>query len=109
MEKKIHEGHRKRVKSRFIAEGLDHFEDHEVLELLLFYCIPMKDTNELAHKMIREFGSLAGIFEAERKYSHPPITHSTCLPKIYSRKMEHQDHTKQFFISWGICYFTFRW
>ena len=67
MEKKIHEGHRKRVKARFIAEGLDHFEDHEVLELLLFYCIPMKDTNELAHKMIREFGSLAGIFEADPK------------------------------------------
>lgn len=67
MEKKIHEGHRKRVKSRYIAEGLDHFEDHEVLELLLFYCIPMKDTNKLAHGMINEFGSLASIFEADPK------------------------------------------
>jgi DNA repair protein RadC len=55
------------VKGRYLAEGLDSFEDHQVLELLLFYCIPMKDTNELAHKMIGEFGSLACIFEADPK------------------------------------------
>lgn len=67
MEKKLHEGHRRRVKNRYLAEGLDSFEDHQVLELLLFYCIPMKDTNELAHKLLSEFGSLAGIFEADHK------------------------------------------
>lgn len=67
MSKKLHEGHRQRVKSRYLAEGLDSFADHQVLELLLFYCIPMKDTNELAHKMLGEFGSLAGIFEADPK------------------------------------------
>ncbi len=65
MEKKLHEGHRKRVKSRYLTEGLDAFEEHQVLEMLLFFCIPMKDTNELAHKMIREFGTLAGLFEAD--------------------------------------------
>ncbi len=64
MDKKLHEGHRKRVKARYLAEGLDAFEDHQVLELLLFYGIPLKDTNELAHKLISEFGSLAGLFEA---------------------------------------------
>lgn len=63
----MHEGHRKRVKDRFLSEGLDAFEDHQVLELLLFYCIPRRDTNELAHRMIKEFGSLAGLFEAEPK------------------------------------------
>ena len=67
MEKTLHEGHRQRVKARYLAEGLDAFEDHQVLEMLLFFCIPMKDTNELAHKMIREFGSLAGLFEADPK------------------------------------------
>ena len=65
MDKKLHEGHRQRVKTRYLTEGLDAFEDHQVLELLLFFSIPMKDTNELAHKMIKEFGSLAGIFEAD--------------------------------------------
>ncbi|HEY5583160.1 MAG TPA: DNA repair protein RadC [Ruminiclostridium sp.] len=67
MEKKLHEGHRQRVKTRYLSEGLDAFEDHQVLELLLFFGIPMKDTNELAHKMIQEFGSLAGLFEADPK------------------------------------------
>lgn len=67
MDKKLHEGHRKRVKSRYLAEGLDAFEAHEVLEMLLFFSIPMKDTNELAHEMIREFGSLAGLFETDPK------------------------------------------
>lgn len=67
MEKKLHGGHRQRVKTRYLTEGLDAFEDHQVLEMLLFFCIPMKDTNELSHKMIREFGSLAGLFEANPK------------------------------------------
>lgn len=67
MEKKLHEGHRQRVKTRYLLEGLDSFEDHQVLEMLLFFCIPMKDTNELAHKMIKEFGSLSGLFEADPK------------------------------------------
>lgn len=60
----LHRGHRQRVKERYIEEGLDGFQDHQVLELLLFYAIPMKDTNVLAHQMIKEFGSLALLFEA---------------------------------------------
>lgn len=67
MDKNLHEGHRQRVKSRYLNEGLDAFEDYQVLELLLFYSVPMRDTNELAHKMINEFGSLAGLFEADPK------------------------------------------
>jgi DNA repair protein RadC len=63
----LHKGHRQRVKARYLKEGLDAFEDHQVLEMLLFYCIPMKDTNELAHKMVKEYGSLAGLFEADPK------------------------------------------
>ncbi len=64
-DKKLHEGHRNRVRARLLTEGLDAFEDHQVLELMLFYCIPMKDTNEIAHKMLKEFGSLALLFEAQ--------------------------------------------
>ncbi|MDD2480986.1 MAG: DNA repair protein RadC [Lutispora sp.] len=67
MDKNLHAGHRQRVKNRYLSEGLDSFNDHQILEILLFYCIPMKDTNELAHKMINEFGTLAGLFEADTK------------------------------------------
>ncbi|HHY06058.1 MAG TPA: DNA repair protein RadC [Clostridia bacterium] len=63
----LHQGHRQRMRTRYIKEGLDAFADHQVLEMLLFYCIPRRDTNELAHKMIREFGSLANLFEAVPK------------------------------------------
>lgn len=61
----MHEGHRERVKQRFIEEGLDSFEDHQVLELLLFYAIPRKDTNELAHVLIEKYGSLSAVFESD--------------------------------------------
>lgn len=58
-EKNIHKGHRESVRQRFIKSGsLDSFADHEILELVLFYAYPMKDTNELAHKFINEYGSL---------------------------------------------------
>lgn len=64
MGENLHQGHRQRVKQRFRQEGLDAFADHQVLEMLLFYCIPRRDTNELAHKMIRQFGSLSNLLEA---------------------------------------------
>ena len=60
----IHDGHRQRLKNRFLTEGLDNFEELQVLELLLFYCIPRKDTNPLAHALLDEFGSLARVMDA---------------------------------------------
>ena len=62
--KPLHKGHRQRLKERFLREGLDHFEEHQVLELLLFYGIPQKDTNPIAHELIGRFGSLSGVLEA---------------------------------------------
>ncbi len=61
----MHEGHRQRVLDRFIKEGLGNFEDHQVLELLLFYSIPRKDTNETAHRLLKEFGSISNVLEAD--------------------------------------------
>lgn len=63
-EKQPHTGHRARVRARFLREGLDSFEEHNALELLLFYAIPQRDTNELAHKLINTFGSLSAVFDA---------------------------------------------
>lgn len=60
----MHEGHRDRLKRRFVNDGLDNFEDHNVLELLLFYGIPYKDTNETAHRLLDEFGSISRVFDA---------------------------------------------
>ena len=60
----IHDGHRQRIKDRFLKEGLDNFEEHQVLELLLFYAIPRVDTNPIAHELLLRFGSLAQVLEA---------------------------------------------
>ncbi|MBQ8603683.1 MAG: DNA repair protein RadC [Oscillospiraceae bacterium] len=60
----IHDGHRQRLKDRFLSQGLSGFEDHNILELLLFYSIPRSDTNEIAHRLLNEFKTLSGVFEA---------------------------------------------
>jgi DNA repair protein RadC len=53
------------MKKRFLDEGLDSFTPEQVLELLLFYCIPRQNTNELAHLLINEFGSFSQVLKAE--------------------------------------------
>ena len=60
----IHDGHRQRLKDRFLREGLDGFTDVQVLELLLFYVVPRKDTNPIAHALVDRFGSLARVLDA---------------------------------------------
>ena len=61
----IHKGHRERLKARFLEEGLDNFTDIQALELLLFYAIPQKDTNPIAHALLDHFGSLSRVLEAD--------------------------------------------
>lgn len=60
----VHNGHRDRMRQRFLQEGLDGFTDIQVLELLLFYCISRKDTNPIAHALLEQFGSLSQVLEA---------------------------------------------
>ncbi len=63
-DKAIHAGHRARLKERFHLEGLEHFAEHNTLELLLFFSIPLHDTNALAHRLIDRFGSIAAVMDA---------------------------------------------
>ena len=60
----FHKGHRENVRRRFVTGGLEVFAEHEILELLLFYSIPQKDTNPLAHKLMETFGSLFDVLSA---------------------------------------------
>ena len=59
-----HISHRQRVYARYLKEGLDGFQPHEVLELLLFFAIPRRDVNPLAHRLIDHFGSLNAVLDA---------------------------------------------
>lgn len=63
--KNMHQGHRQRVIEKLLSYGLETFHEHEVLELLLFFAIPRRDTNHLAHMLIEEFGSLHNVFKAD--------------------------------------------
>lgn len=60
----MHENHRNRVRTRFETEGLDGFDAHQVLEMMLFYAIARKDTNVLAHRLLERFGSFAQVMDA---------------------------------------------
>ncbi len=65
MEKHLHSGHRQRLKNRYLDFGVENLSDHEILELLLFYAIPQRNTNDIAHTLIDKFGSLRGVLEAD--------------------------------------------
>lgn len=60
----MHDGHRQRLKALYEKEGLDNFSEVQVLELLLFYCIPRQDTNPIAHRLLDRFGRLSQVLEA---------------------------------------------
>ena len=60
-----HGGHRDRVKKTALKNGFKHMYDHELLEYLLFYAIPRRDTNPLAHQLIEQFGSLKNVMDAD--------------------------------------------
>lgn len=60
----VHDGHRERLKARFLEHGIDSFNDLNALELLLFYAIPRRDTNVIAHALLNRFGGLSGVFDA---------------------------------------------
>lgn len=59
-----HKNHRERLKKRFINYGLNGFDPHNIIELLLFFGIPQGDVNPVAHELINKFGSLSGVFDA---------------------------------------------
>lgn len=64
LSKELHEKHRQRMKQSFRDAGLQGFQPHNVLEMMLFYSLPRCNTNETAHLLLNEFGSIAGVLDA---------------------------------------------
>lgn len=58
-------GHRERIREKFASAGLDSFLDHETLELLLTYAVARKDTKPIAWALLKKFGSLAAVLDAD--------------------------------------------
>lgn len=63
-DKDFHTGHRGRLRTRYIENGIDALAEHEILELVLFHSIPRVDTKPIAHELVDSYGSLANVFEA---------------------------------------------
>ncbi len=110
----VHGGHRERVKQRFLHEnGFDNFEEHQILELLLFYAIPRKDTNSLAHRMLEEFGDLYTLINSEPEaiaqrtgvsintailVSLTGKLHNRCSPvKLNAKRLKNTEQVKKYF------------
>lgn len=64
-QKHLHYGHRERLRNQVKENGLESLHEHQVLEYLLTFAIPLKDTNDIAHRLINKFGSFAGVLEAD--------------------------------------------
>ena len=63
-DKLLHEKHRERMRQKYLA-AKETLSDHEILEILLYNVIPRKNTNPIAHRLCRRFGSLRGVLEAD--------------------------------------------
>ncbi|CCY04304.1 MAG: DNA repair protein RadC [Faecalibacterium sp.] len=86
----MHEGHRERMRERVINSGIENMPPHEVLEFLLFYAIPRKDTNPIAHRLIDTFGGMVEVMNAsvEELMSVEGVTKNaatflTSFPKLF--------------------------
>ena len=66
-EDRIHEGHRSRMRAKLLAHGPDIFDTYELLEMLLYYVIPYKDTNPISKQLLYKFGSLDGVLSASKE------------------------------------------
>lgn len=93
MDKTLHAGHRARLLQR-LMEHEDSLQDHELLEIILYNAIPRKNTNEIAHALLNQFGSLSGVLHANTTAlsSVPGVGPSTaaylqCIEVVHERSM----------------------
>lgn len=60
-----HDKHRERLDKKVLENGIESLEPHEQLEYILFAVIPRGDVNEIAHKLLKRFITLSGVFNAD--------------------------------------------
>ena len=98
MSKEVHNNHRERMRKRFNYEGVDNFQPHEVLELLLYYSISRRNTNPLGHQLLNCLGSFADVMDAdiEELANVPEIgNHSARLIKVVGKVATYYAMQKQ--------------
>lgn len=63
MEKADHSGHRDRLRTKYLQNGIESLAPHEVIELLLFNAVPYRNTNDIAKRLLDRFGSLSAVLD----------------------------------------------
>ena len=100
----MHEGHRERLKQQFKNNNysIDKWQEHNILELLLFYSIPRIDTNEIAHKLLDKFGSLSGVLDASpdvlssiEGIGNNSAVFLKLLPQVFSLYVEQKERSEK--------------
>ena len=104
--KNVHAGHRQRMKDKALKYGFESFENHEVLEMLLYPVIPQKDTNPMVHELIDSFGSFHAVFDADESelLKVKGINKSAAfllktIPNVLGRYMEDKNNSNKTVIS----------
>ncbi len=66
-QKLSHIGHRQRIKDKYEKSGINGWLDYEILELVLSYAIPRKDTKTIAKELLSRFKTINGVLDSDRK------------------------------------------
>jgi len=106
-DKPHHLGHRQRLRERFVQSGPQALGDYELLELLLFYSVPQKDTKPIAKALLERFGSLAGVLGADigelseiANVKHNSAIHLKAIQAVMERTLRGQVVARQVITSW---------
>ena len=106
----IHQGHRRRMRERFLKTEQLGYQPHELLEILLYYGIPRVDTNPIAHELLNRFGSLRGVLSADpdqlkqvRGMTETAVCLITLLRAMYAYDAEETYHGVPMESYSGIC------
>lgn len=100
----VHDGHRKHMLERFHKYGTEPFREHEILEILLYFSIPRRDTNEIAHKLLDRFHTIADVISApeEELKEFPFITNRTIehfkMIKLLSKIVDKKEIDKKTYL-----------
>ncbi len=90
----VHAGHRKRMRAKVLENGFSGMEDHEMLEVMLYNVIARGDTNPIAHRLIKRFGGIKGVFDT-------PINELTAVEGVGEKTAQYINFLGQFIMEYN--------
>lgn len=85
----MHEGHRRRMINKLMDKA-DSLSEHEILEIMLYYCIPRINVNEIAHALLNSFGNLYNVLNSD-------VTTLCNVPGVGMKTAEYFSAVREFY------------